>query len=104
MTLGSLAKLLGISVPYLSQIETGSKPLTDDVVDRAIRELGLLGADANELRRAAAVSKSEYAIRLGAGANDNDHLLASMLAAGFARLSVERKNKLREIMMDDTRG
>ncbi len=104
MTLGELATRLGISVPYLSQIETGNKPLQDGFVDQVIRTLGLIGDDVNKLRRAAAVSKSEYAIKLKNGASNDDRLLASMLATGFARLSPEKKDEIRRIIKEDTRG
>jgi len=104
LTLGDLAKKVGLSVPYLSQIETGTKPLQDKLVDRFVIELALSGDDANALRRAAAVSMSEYSIRMREGASNDDRILASMLAAGFARLSPAKKDKLREIMKDETRG
>lgn len=104
LTLGDLAKKLGLSVPYLSQIETGTKPVQDSLVDRVIRELGMIGDDVNELRRAAALSVSEYAIRLKEGASSDDRVLAASIASGFARLSSERKEELRRIMEDSSRG
>lgn len=104
LTLGDLAKKVGISVPYLSQIETGTKPLQDKLVERFVTELGLIGDDANALRRAAAVSMGEYSIRMEEDASNDDRILASMLAAGFARLPRDKKDQLREIMKDTTRG
>lgn len=104
MTLGDLARKLNLSVPYLSQIETGTKPVQDDLVSKVIRELGLIGDDVNRLRRAAALSMSDYAIRLKSGASAEDRVLASTLATGFARLSAEKKEQLRRIMEDETRG
>ena len=104
MTLGDLAKRLGMSVPYLSQIETGSKPLQDGFIDKVIRELGLIGDDAAKLERAAAVSMSEYMIRLKSGASNEDRVLASVLANGFARLSPDKKEQIRKIIQDDSRG
>lgn len=104
MTLGDLAKKLGFSVPYLSQIETGTKPVQDSFVEKAIRELGLIGDDVNELRRAAALSATEFAIRLKDGASADDRVLASALATGFARLPREKKEELRRIMEDANRG
>lgn len=104
MTLGDLAKKLGLSVPYLSQIETGTKPVQDSLVDKAISVLGLIGDDVNKLRRAAALSASEYAIRLKNNASADDRVLAASLASGFARLSPEKKEELRRIMEDANRG
>jgi transcriptional regulator with XRE-family HTH domain len=104
MTLGDLAKKLGLSVPYLSQIETGTKPVKDSLVDKVVRELGLIGNDVNELRRAAALSVNEYAIRLKSEASAEDKVLAAALASGFARLSATKKEELRRIMEDESRG
>ncbi|MDF0489227.1 helix-turn-helix transcriptional regulator [Sphingomonas sp. H39-1-10] len=104
MTLGDLARKLKLSVPYLSQIETGAKPVQDELVDTVIHELGLIGDDVNRIRRAAALSMSDYAIRLKSGASAEDRVLASTLASGFARLSHEKKEQLRRIMEDESRG
>lgn len=104
MTLGALARSLKISVPYLSQIETGAKPVQDDLVDKVIVEFGLIGDTVNALRRAAAASRTEHTIRLRQGASAEDRMLAGALASGFARLSKERKDELRRIMEDVTRG
>lgn len=104
MTLGELARKLKLSVPYLSQIETGAKPVQDELIDKIVQVFGLIGDDVNRLRRAAALSKSEYAIRLQSGATPEDRVLASTLASGFARLSHEKKEELRRIMEDESRG
>lgn len=104
LTLGDLARKVGISVPYLSQIETGTKPVQDKLLERLIKELALNADDANALRRAAALSMSEYAIRLEEDADNDDRILASQLAAGFARLSPDQKTQFRQIMKDVNRG
>lgn len=104
LTLGDLARKVGISVPYLSQIETGTKPAQDKLLERFVTELGLIGDDANALRRAAALSMGEYSIRMEDGADNDDRILASQLAAGFARLSHAQKDQFREIMKDVSRG
>ncbi|EQB09675.1 helix-turn-helix domain-containing protein [Novosphingobium lindaniclasticum] len=104
MTLGDLAKKLGMSVPYLSQIETGIKAVQEDLVEKIVRELGLIGDDANKIHRAAALTRSMFSIRLAGNAKAEDRVLAASLASGFARLSPERKEELRRIMEDVTRG
>ena len=103
-TLGEFAKKMNMSVPYLSQIETGSKPVQDGFVDKAIRILGVCADDANKLRRAAALSMSEFSIRMKNGASGNDRILASELATGFARMSPETKEKLRALMKENSDG
>ena len=104
MTLGALARALEISVPYLSQIETGNKPVQDALVHKVISEFGLIGDAVNALRRAAALSRTEHTIKLRQGASPEDRMLAGALASGFAKLSKERKEELRRIMEDVTRG
>jgi len=104
MTLGDLAKVLGLSVPYLSQIETGTKPVQEKLVEKIVQTMGLIAGDANELRRAAALAASEFAIKLRENASPDDRVLAASLASGFARLSKEKKEQLRMIMEDHTRG
>lgn len=104
LTLSDLAKILGLSVPYLSQIETGSKPAQEAHVEKIVREFGMIGEGANALRRAAAQAASMYNIRLGANDDPDDRVLAASLASGFARLSPEKKEQLRRIMEDVNRG
>jgi transcriptional regulator with XRE-family HTH domain len=104
LTLADLAGQLGISVPYLSQIETGTKPLQETFIEKTVRVLGLIGEDANKLRRAAALSMSEYNIRLAKNAPQEDRLLAAALATGFARMSPTKKEEIRRIMKEDVRG
>ena len=98
--LGEMADRLGISVPYLSQIETGVKPVKEGLLKKIIAELGLSSTEANALRRAAAQAMTEFSIQVGRRASTDDRFLASQLAAGFARMSPDQKRRLRELVED----
>ena len=56
LMLATMAKDLGISSPYLSQIETGAKPIKESFVNRVIAYFELSQSEAEALRRAAAKS------------------------------------------------
>lgn len=98
MLLADLAKLLRISAPYLSQIETGQRFVPDGFEDRVVKELGLCATDAQELARAAASSRSQYHIDLGADATSDDRGLASDLAMSFAKLTPNAKAQIRSVL------
>lgn len=104
LLLGDLAAKLKISTPYLSQIETGIRFVPDGFEDKVIKALNLCQADANEIHRAAALSRSQYQINLGNEATIEDRSLASELANTFARLTPEAKAKLRAMLKDQSNG
>lgn len=103
LLLGQLAKQLGISAPYLSQIETGQRFVPDGFEDKVIKVLGLTQAAVNELHRAAAQSRTAYTINLGKSATPDDRSLASELANTFARLTPAAKAKLRAALKESDR-
>jgi magnesium-transporting ATPase (P-type) len=47
---------------------------------------------------------SEFNIRLKSGASNDDRMLAAELASGFARMSPEAKERIRDIVRSDVRG
>lgn len=104
LLLGDLAKLLGISTPYLSQLETGQRFVPDGFEDKVIKALSLTQSDANELIRAAALSRGEFRISLDKTATIEDRSLASDLAESFARLTPEAKAQLRQMLTGGKNG
>jgi hypothetical protein len=96
-----MAKGLKISTPYLSQMETGKRAIPSGYEEKIINYFSLQPDEANELRRAAALSRAEYQIAVEAGASDDDRALAHDLALSFARLSPEAKGRLRELLKED---
>ena len=63
ITLASMAKILGVTTSYLSQIETGKKnPSSPAMVDQICAILGLIWDDAEELKDLAFNSKTRVTI------------------------------------------
>lgn len=109
MSLAEMADRLGLSTPYLSQIETGAKPATPRIVDRIIELFELNAADARKLTRAAAnsvVTKAAETITidLRSDASASDRAIASDLAFSFNRLSPTAKRRLQEFLKDERNG
>lgn len=107
MLLGEMANELGISSPYLSQLETGVKPIQPSFVEKVIRFLDLNLSDAEKLRRAAAQSMANHSdsvtIELRP-ASARDRELATNFALSFNRLKPEAKARLREMLRRETNG
>lgn len=108
ITLGTMAEALGVSSPYLSQMETGAKPIKTSIIERAITYLDLCASDAAALRRAAAASTPKHvdalSIRLPRNANAKDRALATQFAQNFHRWKPEFRQKLKEMLEDEQIG
>lgn len=108
MLMSEMAAGLGISSPYLSQLETGAKPLKEAFVEKVIRFLDLNRGDADAMRRAAAASLpanvGTVTIELHADASARDRELASNIALSFNRLKPETKDRLRKMLKDESNG
>lgn len=98
LLLGDLAQMLGISIPYLSQLETGKRFVPEGFEEKIVNALALSPDDANALRRAAAQSRSQYTLTLGTDADAEDRALAYDLAECFARLAPETKRDIRQLI------
>lgn len=108
MLLADMANTLGISSPYLSQLETGAKPLKENFVEKVIRFLELSFADAEAMRRAAAKSLpanvGSVTIDLRPNASVRDRELASNFALSFNRLKPDTKARFRAMLKDASNG
>jgi transcriptional regulator with XRE-family HTH domain len=104
LLLGDLAKLLKISTPYLSQLETGQRFVPDGFEDKVIKALSLGQTQANEMLRAAALSRSQFSIPMSRDTSEDDRTLAYDLTESFARLSPDAKDRLRNILREGRRG
>ncbi|MFL6764004.1 MAG: helix-turn-helix domain-containing protein [Sphingomicrobium sp.] len=107
MLLADMANDFGISSPYLSQLETGVKPLQPTFVEKVIRVLDLNRSDAEKLRRAAAQSIAESSdsvtIELKP-ASARDRELATNFALSFNRLKPEAKQRIRDMLRNTNNG
>ena len=98
MLLGSMADALGVSSSYLSQIESGKKPMPPGFADRVAQILCLDMIATAELRKQAALSMAEFKIHVGDGAPASDRILAGELAHEFARLTPEAKDGIAKLL------
>ncbi|WP_028969943.1 helix-turn-helix domain-containing protein [Sphingomonas sp. URHD0057] len=98
LLLGDMAERLKISPSYLSQIETGKKPIPDGFVDKLRAALRLTDVELVDVRHHAVISTSEFKIQLGDRANANDKVLADALATEFARLSPDAKERIAKVI------
>ena len=102
MMLGDMADALDISPSYLSQIETGKKPIPTGMVERVAAMFHLQGMQLAALQEEAAKSMSDFRITLSAGASANDRVLANELAVEFARLTPEAKERIQRIVRGES--
>jgi len=98
MMLGDMADALGVSPSYLSQIETGKKPIPPGMVDRTVVLFNLQGDEVTSLRHEAAKSTTEFKISLDADAPARDRIIANELAMEFARLNPDAKDRIQKIV------
>lgn len=98
MLLGSMADALSVSSSYLSQIESGKKPIPPGFADRVASLLHLDMISAAELRREAALSMAEFKIQVAENAPASDRILAGELAHEFARLTPEAKEGIAKLL------
>ena len=98
LLLGEMAERLRISASYLSQIETGKKPIPDGFVDKLHTAFRLSDVELRDVRHHAVISTNEFKIQLGDRANASDKVLADALATEFARLSPDAKERIAKVI------
>lgn len=109
MTLGDMAKDLEVSSSFLSQIETGKKPLSNVFVRKICDYLDLNKSEENAFWRHAASSQAvskitSFHIRVPESADDFDRELAARLQFGFARMSPHAKERLADLLKETDNG
>src|SRR6185295_9308544 len=98
LLLGDMAERLGISASYLSQIETGKKPIPEGFVSKLRTAFRLTEDEFADIREHAVISTNEFKIELGDRAKAQDKVLADALATEFARLSPDAKERIAQVI------
>jgi len=98
MLLGEMAEGMGVGSSFLSQVESGKKPIPDGFVEKAAGVLGLNNEELAGLREAAALSTQEFRLRLSETSQPADRILAGELVHEFARLTPEAKASIAKIL------
>lgn len=92
ITLAALAKILGCSVPYLSDVETGRRnPLTEKNIDKTA---DFLGVPRETMKNKAALSLGQF--KIPPGSEKSDHV-AMRLVKVWTRLADEDLQAIEEI-------
>jgi transcriptional regulator with XRE-family HTH domain len=98
MLLGTMADALGVSSSYLSQIESGKKPIPHGFADRIAQLMSLDMLATADLRQQAALSMAGFKIHIPDTAPASDRILAGELANEFARLTPEAKDSIAKLL------
>lgn len=98
LTLGEMAKEIGISTAYLSAMETGRRPVTEDVVASATKFFKRKGIDAGELR--SVVDRQSTEVNVARLAADERALVAAF-ARKVTSLNPEKRGEIEKILWDD---
>jgi HTH-type transcriptional regulator, competence development regulator len=96
--LGEMAEGLGVGSSFLSQVESGKKPIPDGFVQRVAAFLQLDASDAAQLRQAADLSTREFRLRVPESSGAADRILAGELVQEFARLTPDAKASIAKIL------
>lgn len=62
--MGDMAKMLGVTTPFLSAVENGKKNVPKEWIEIITREYNLSEEESKELRNAAEESKTQYKIKM----------------------------------------
>jgi len=96
-SMGDLAKHLGVSVVFISDVERGNRaPLT---TERILQAAQLLGTDALPLLKAAAEERGAFA--LDANVSNKAREVGAVLMQGWATLKDEQLEQIAQILRDD---
>jgi len=101
LLLGQVADLVEYSPSFLSQVESGNKPIPDGLVGKLSKAFGLSSREADALQNAAALSAKEYRISIPKDAREQDREMARMLSVGFARMSPLKKERILAILQEN---
>lgn len=94
-SMGALARHLGVSVPYLSDVERGNRqPLTDERIRTAA---AFLGVDSRPLLKAAAETRGAFQLD-AAQVNPQHRQVGAMLARQWGAISDDKLAQIRELL------
>jgi len=92
-----MAESLGVSPSYLSAMETGRKPLTDNFITTVTSFFKTKGVDASHLKQAAELSKDRFTIHVE---KHEDRALVAAFARRFPGLSEEDRKQIEKLLME----
>lgn len=95
--MGDMAKVLEVSLPFLSAVENGKKNVPTDWIGKLVQHYQLSAADQRELEEAVEESKTQYKINtLSAGSHQRR--AAMQFARSFDSMDDETAIKILELL------
>lgn len=88
---------IGVSTAHMSAIELGKKSISDAFIEKVISYFELSIAQANELKKAAALSQPTVKLNMQ-NQEDQDRELVFAFARKYQTLSSEQKEKLKKML------
>lgn len=101
LLLMDMANAVRVTPGFLSSVETGNKPIPDNLLSRIVQSTNLSDRQTAELQRAAALSAKEYKIVMPEDAMQLDRQVAFALETGFAKISVMKKQKILDLLEEE---
>ncbi len=95
--MGDMAKVLDVSLPFLSAVENGKKNVPADWIGKIIEHYGLTETEQQDLRETVEESKTQYKIVTGKAGN-NQRKAALQFARSFDEMDDETAIKILELL------
>lgn len=95
--MGDMAKLLGVSLPFLSAVENGKKNVPADWIKKIAEHYGLSVREKQELETAVEESRTQYKIT-SINAGIQQRRAAMMFARSFDEMDDETASKILELL------
>ena len=92
-----MADEIGVSVAYLSAVETGKKKLSDSFIDSVVSFFSAKGIESDKIYNAADKSKQEFTIKVKESPDESRELVAQF-ARKFQSLTDEDTKQLIDIL------
>jgi transcriptional regulator with XRE-family HTH domain len=97
-SMGALARELGVSVSYLSDVERGFRPpLVDDKIERAA---AFLGAGASVLRKAAGETRGAFQLDV-VNVSGRAREVGAMLSRQWPDISEKKLERLQQVLEEE---
>lgn len=96
-----MAKAAEVSPGFLSMVETGAKQVPDGLVAKIVNSLDLPARQARELETAAALSASEFRLRISEKPDPLERSLAWELEKQFAKMTPIKRQQILNILAEE---
>ena len=98
--MGDIAKMLGVSVPFLSAVENGKKNVPEDWINKLKSHYNLNNVEVNELLNSVEQSKTQMKLDL-TKTSSFKRAAALQFARSFEGMDEETAQKIMQILNED---